>query len=91
MNLLFWGMTLGVIGKVLVAIGILKVHYVMAMEKCIDEIVIRSFRFEKILTYAGILLIVTGYALEIHFYSDTNMLTCEYGTCKQAATTILSQ
>jgi hypothetical protein len=82
MNLLFWGLTLGVIGKVLVAIGILRVHYVMAMEKSIDEIVIRSFRFEKILTYFGIALIILGYLLELHFYSDSNMLTCEFGACR---------
>jgi len=82
MNLLFWGLTLGVIGKILVAVGILRVHYVMAMEKSIDEIVIRSFRFEKLLTYCGIALIIIGYVLEIYFYGDTNMLTCVLGTCQ---------
>jgi len=82
MNLLFWAITLGVLGKVLVAIGILKVHYVMAMEKCIDEIVIRSFTLEKILTYFGIILIVLGYALEIYFYGHSGMLTCTLGACK---------
>jgi len=91
MNLLFWGLTAGVIGKILVAIGILRVHYVMATEKSIDEIVIRSFRFEKLLTFAGIALLVFGYLLEIYFYSNTSMLTCEFGACKQETSIILSQ
>jgi hypothetical protein len=68
MSILFWGLTIGVIGKILVAIGILKVHYVMAMEKSIDEIVIRTFVLEKILTIIGVLLIIFGYLLELYFY-----------------------
>lgn len=75
MSLLFWGLTIGVIGKISVAIGILRVHYVMAMEKSIDEIVIRSFRFEKILTSVGIILILVGYLLEIYYYGESNLLT----------------
>lgn len=91
MNLLFWGLTIGVIGKVLVAIGILRVHYVMSMEKSIDEIVIRSFRLEKFLTYIGIALIIAGYLFELYFYNGTNMLTCEFGVCQQWASAIISQ
>jgi hypothetical protein len=91
MSILFWGMTLGVLGKILVAIGILRVHYVMAMEKSIDEIVIRSFLFEKILTFAGIALLVFGYFLELYFYGGTELLTCALADCKQAATIMLSQ
>jgi hypothetical protein len=68
MTVLFWALTCGVIGKILVAIGILKVHYVMAMEKSIDEIVIRSFLLEKILTYLGIGFLLVGYALELYAY-----------------------
>lgn len=91
MNLLFWGLTMGMIGKVLVAVGIVRVHYVMAMEKSIDEIVIRSFRFEKFLTFVGIALIIFGYLAEIYFYGGTDLLTCQLGTCQQAAGVILSQ
>ncbi|MFN3188628.1 MAG: hypothetical protein ACK42D_03775 [Candidatus Paceibacteria bacterium] len=91
MNFLFWGLTIGVIGKILVAVGILRVHYVMAMEKSIDEIVIRSFRFEKLLTYIGIILIVAGYVLELYYYGDSNLLTCGLGTCRQATDALVSQ
>jgi len=69
MTLLFWALTLGVVGKVLVAVGILRVHYVMAMEKSIDEIVIRSFLLERGLTYLGVILLIIGYTLELYHYS----------------------
>jgi hypothetical protein len=90
MSILFWGLTLGVIGKILVAVGILKVHYVMAMERSIDEIVIRTFWLEKVLTITGILFIVVGYCMEIYFYGLTPLLTCMGESCQTAAT-ILSQ
>jgi len=78
-------------GKILVAVGILKVHHIMAMERRIDAKVIRSFAFEKTLTYLGILFIVTGYLMELYFYGLTPLLTC-YGTdCMQAANALLSQ
>ena len=91
MNFLFWGLTIGVIGKILIAVGILRVHYVMAMEKSIDEIVIRSFRFEKLLTYTGIVLLIIGYVLEVYYYGDSNLLMCQFGTCRETADTLISQ
>lgn len=81
MNLLFWGLTLGTIGKVLVAGAILKVHHVMAKEHRIDKRVIRSFMTEIIVTSIGILLILTGYGLELYFYQSLDMLTCEPPAC----------
>lgn len=91
MNILFWGLTVSVIGKILVAVGILRVHYVMALEQRIDEKVIRSFAFEKTLTYIGIFLIVAGYVMEIYFYGLTPLLTCTALECTDAAAVILSQ
>lgn len=91
MNLLFWGLTVGVVGKVMVAVAILKVHHIMAMERRIDAKVIRSFDFEKSLTYLGILFIVTGYLMELYFYGLTPMLTCHGADCILPASTILSQ
>jgi hypothetical protein len=91
MNLLFWGLTVGTIGKILVAVGILKVHHIMALERRIDARVIRSFAFEKTLTYLGILFIITGYLMELYFYGLTPMLTCYGPECMQAASTLLSQ
>jgi hypothetical protein len=91
MSLLFWGITIGVIGKILIAIGILRVHFVMALEQRIDKKVIQSFRFEKILTLVGIALIIVGYILELYFYGLTPMLTCTGEECRQAASAIIAQ
>lgn len=68
MSILFWSITFGAGGKILIAIGILKVHYIMALEKSIDEIVIRSFLLEKSLTYLGICFIIIGYLMELYYY-----------------------
>ncbi len=81
MNLLFWGLTIGTIGKVLVAGAVLRVHHVMAKEHSIDTKVIRSFHTEMLVTSAGILLIVTGYLLEVWFYSHMNLMTCVPPNC----------
>ncbi|OGG66723.1 hypothetical protein A3I99_04855 [Candidatus Kaiserbacteria bacterium RIFCSPLOWO2_02_FULL_45_11b] len=91
MNLLFWGLTVGVIGKILVAIGIIKVHHIMALERSIDAKVIRSFAFEKTLTYLGIIFIVVGYLMELYFYGAITMLTCHGTDCIQTASAVLSQ
>ena len=65
MNLLFWGMTLSVIGKGLLALAIIWVHVTMATERSIDEEVVRAFRRETVLTLLGIFLIVIGYVFEV--------------------------
>jgi hypothetical protein len=91
MNLLFWGLTVGTIGKILVGIGIIKVHHIMALERRIDARVIRSFAFEKTLTYLGIIFILVGYLMELYFYGLTPMLTCSGVDCIQAASAALSQ
>jgi hypothetical protein len=90
MNLLFWGLTIGVIGKILLAVGVLIAHTQLAHERKIDQLVLRSFRIEHTLTIAGLILIVTGYAMEIYFYGFTSMLTCFGDDCLQNAAAILS-
>lgn len=84
MNLLFWALSVGTIGKVLLAIGILKVHYVMAQEKTIGERVIHSFKYEKVVTLTGVFLIVVGYLCELYFYNGVSMLTCAGELCSAA-------
>lgn len=91
MNILFWGLTVGALGKVLVAIGILKVHQIMALEQRINDRVIHSFDFEKGLTILGVIFIFVGYLMELYFYNLTPMLTCHGDECMQAAALILSQ
>jgi hypothetical protein len=82
MNLLFWGLTISMIGKVMVAAGVLIAHSELAHEKRIDSQVLRSFRTELILTIVGLLLIIGGYFMEISFYGvDTSLLTCDGPEC----------
>lgn len=92
MNLLFWGLTISVIGKVLLAAGVLIAHSELAHEKKIDNLVLKSFKLERELTILGVILILIGYAFEIYFYGfATSMLTCSGGDCEGVAAAILSQ
>lgn len=90
MNLLFWGLTLSVIGKILLAIGILKAHGEIAHEHRIDERVLRTFKTERWLTIIGLFLIVIGYAMEIYFYGFTPLLTCDAGECAASIGALLT-
>lgn len=92
MNLLFWGLTVGVIGKIMLAAGVLIAHSELAHEKRIDNLVLKSFKLERALTITGILLIVIGYLMEIYFYGfGTTLLTCYGLECEQAASVFLTQ
>jgi hypothetical protein len=91
MNLLFWGLTTGVIGKVLLVVGILKAHGEISHEHRIDAKVLKTFQTEKWLSLGGLFLIVVGYAFEIYFYGFTPLLTCIGDECASAAALILSQ
>lgn len=84
MNLLFWGLTISVVGKILLAAGVIIAHTELAHERRIDNLVLRSFRFEMVLTVVGVLLIVIGYAMEIYFYGFTPLLTCSGNECGAA-------
>lgn len=92
MNLLFWGLTVSMIGKVLLAAGVLIAHTELAHEMKVDNLVLKSFKLERILTAVGIILIVVGYIMEIYFYGfTTSMLTCAGNECEGAAAVLLSQ
>jgi hypothetical protein len=92
MNLLFWGLTISTIGKVMLASGVLIAHSELAHEKRVDSLVIKSFKVEKVLTITGLLLIVGGYFMEIYFYGfTTSLLTCVGEECGVTAAAILAQ
>ncbi len=90
MNLLFWGITMGVFGKVLVVLAVLHMHHSLISEHKIDKKVILSYHQERILTFIGLILIVLGYMLEIYFYSPTLFLSCHGADCSAALGTVLS-
>ena len=81
MNLLFWGLTIGLIGKILLVVGVLLAHNQIAHEHSIDDAVLKSFRKERVLTILGLMLIILGYLMEVYFYGFANMLTCEGAEC----------
>ena len=91
MNLLFWGLTVSVVGKAMLAVGVLWSHSKLAHEHRVDKQVIESFRMERWVTIVGLLLIVLGYTMEIMFYGFNTLLTCNGPECLNAAATILSQ
>lgn len=81
MNILFWGLTVSVIGKVLVACGVLFAHAKIKREHRIDQKVLKSFRTEFVITVVGLLLIVFGYFLEVYFYHFADLLSCSLPEC----------
>jgi hypothetical protein len=84
MNILFWGITFGVIGKVLVVLAVLHMHHSLVKEHRIDRSVILTYQQERILTFIGLILITLGYALEVYFYAPTTLFTCHGGECAAA-------
>lgn len=85
MSILFWGLTLGTIGKVLLAAGVIMAHTQLEHEHRIDARVVRTFHRERIMTLIGVLLILLGYGLEIYFYGyGTELLGCHGSNCAAA-------
>lgn len=80
------------IGKVMLAVGVIVAHSKIAHERRIDQAVIRSFRTEMILTVTGLILIIVGYLMELYFYGfTTDLLTCFGDQCVMEAAAILSR
>jgi hypothetical protein len=91
MNLLFWGLTISMLGKVMLGVGVLIAHTQLAHERRIDKLVLKSFRLEHSLTIAGLILIIAGYFMEIYFYQvDTPLFSCAGQECVNVAAAILS-
>jgi uncharacterized membrane protein YidH (DUF202 family) len=86
MNILFWGLTLGTLGKVLLAVGVIIAHSGIVKERRIDSEVLKGFRIEHTITILGLILIVIGYFMEIYFYGYTPFLTCSGTECSAAVT-----
>lgn len=91
MEILFWGLTISVFGKALLAIGVLRAHGELVHERKIDNVVIRSFRIERWLTIVGLALIVLGYTLEIVFYGFTPFMECGFEECSASALSAFSR
>ena len=91
MNILFWGLTIGAIGKVLLGVGVMIAHSSLVKEKRIDMVVIKGYRIEHALTVIGLIMIVVGYFMEIYFYGFTPFLTCSGAECGAAVSAAFSK
>lgn len=68
LDMLFLGITFGVVGKILLGITVMLVHHKIVTEHKIDKVVLSEMRRESRLALAGIIFIAVGYILEItHF------------------------
>ncbi|MFC1722315.1 hypothetical protein ACFL0C_01560 [Patescibacteria group bacterium] len=73
---MFWigvlGLILTAVGDILIGISVLQVHSALSKEKMVDEEVMREVREEKHYVFAGIVLILVGFILNVislsHFY-----------------------
>lgn len=81
MNLLFWGLTIGMVGKVILGIAVLRVHMGIMHEHKIDGVVIKSIQRERWVTFFALFLILLGYTMEIVFYEFTPLFHCPLGDC----------
>ena len=69
-NLLFWGLTLGIIGKVLLGVTVIAVHLKIVKEHKIDGVVLKEMRRERNLAIVGIIFMIVGYILEVLYYQS---------------------
>lgn len=68
MNLFNLGLTIDTLGKILLGITVLMVHWHVLKEHKIDADVLYSMKREQILGILAILLIVLGYILQLLYH-----------------------
>ncbi|MCR4330902.1 MAG: hypothetical protein NUV49_03425 [Patescibacteria group bacterium] len=68
MNTLIIGMTIGLIGKVILGVAVIRVHMHIATERKVDDDVIRAIEREKYITAAAIFFMIAGYFLETAYF-----------------------
>ena len=68
MSLFNLGLTIDTLGKILLGITVLMVHWHVVKEHKIDVDVLSMMKKEQILGILGIVLIVIGYVLQIVFH-----------------------
>lgn len=63
--MLIFGLTLGIIGKVLLGIAVVRVHWHIASEHKIDGDVVRAIKKERWVAGCAIIFMIAGYILEV--------------------------
>ncbi len=74
MILLISGMTIGLVGKVMLGIAVIRVHMHIATERRVDGDVIRAIEREKYITALAILFMIFGYFMEVFYFVDLSPL-----------------
>ena len=64
-DLIFWAVTLDVLGKIILGVSVIGVHWKIVKEHSIDGAVLKEIRHERNLAIFGILLIIVAYILEL--------------------------
>jgi len=67
-DLLFWGLSIGTAGKVLLGMAVVSVHWKIVKEHKIDKKVLKEMKKERDTALVGIAFVITGYLFEIIFY-----------------------
>jgi hypothetical protein len=65
LDLLFWAITLDVVGKVILGVSVISVHWKIVKEHKVDAPVLKEMHREHTLAIIGIGLILIAYALEL--------------------------
>ena len=66
---LFWGLTLGFFGKVILGATVINVHAHIIKERKIDMDVLREMKRERFLGITAVFLIIIGYVLELSYFN----------------------
>lgn len=72
---LFLGLTLGVLGKVLLGVTVISVHSHIVHERKIDMDVLKEMRRERKLGILAVMLIIAGYTMELFYFNYLSFLT----------------
>lgn len=70
MDLLFWGLTIGILGKIFIGAAVVNVHWHVIKERKIDADVIWAMKRERWVAFIGVCFMLIGYVFEIVFYSS---------------------
>ena len=66
---LFWALTLGFFGKILLGATVINVHAHIIKERKIDQDVLKEMHRERKLGILAVLLILAGYILELIYFN----------------------
>lgn len=72
--MLYLGLTLGMIGKLMLGFAVWRVHAFIIREHKIDGVVLSAMKRERYVTALGTLLLLLGYLLELYFYSTSTII-----------------